>query len=195
MLVDLTCEYCDIPLEGADPLGEYYVHKGMYQSAVALTGKKSTVHRTLVDALQRYPSYGLVLTGHSLGGGVAALLSILLAMPAQAFVQAKLAALDHPAITTPFVTSFASGLPPGRPIHCYSYGPPAVASLDLAKYAKGLISSVVHGTDVVPSLSLGCLGDLKNVALTLSEEGHLAEEIVARASPAAEAFKSCHSEH
>lgn len=181
MLVDLTCEYCDIPLEGADPLGEYYVHKGMYRSAVALTDRKSTVHGTLVDALTKYPSYGLVITGHSLGGGVAALLAILLATPSATFMRDRPADhQDHSDISTPFVTSLASGLPPGRPIHCYAYGPPAVASLDLAKYAQGLISSVVHGTDIVPCLSLGCLRDLRNVAVTLSEEGHLAEEIVAR---------------
>lgn len=181
VLVDLTCEYCDIPLEGPDPLGEYYVHKGMYISAVALTDRKSTVLRTLADALKRYPSYGLIITGHSLGGGVAALLSILLSMPSNMFLKDKPADLSHPEISTPFVTSLTSGLPPGRPIYCYSYGPPAVASPDLAKYTQGLISSVVHGTDIVPCLSLGCLRDLRNVAITLSEEkGPLAEEIVAR---------------
>lgn len=29
------------------------------------------VHETIRQALERYPTYGLVLTGHSLGGGVA----------------------------------------------------------------------------------------------------------------------------
>ena len=89
----------------------------------------------------------------------------------------------HPEFTTPFVTSFNSGLPPGRPVHCYSYGPPAVASSDLAQYARGLITSIVHGSDIVPTLSLGVLRDLRNVSVTLFEEGRVAEEIVGRVSP------------
>lgn len=93
--------------------------------------------------------------------------------------------LVHPTFTTPFVTSFSSGLPPGRPVHCYSYGPPAVASSDLARYARGLITSVVQGSDIVPTLSLGVLRDLRNVSVTLFEEGRVAEEIVGRVSEAA----------
>jgi hypothetical protein len=90
--------------------------------------------------------------------------------------------VSHPEITTAFVTSFTSGLPPGRPIHAYAYGPPALASPDLAKYARGLITSLVLNNDVVPCLSLGVLRDLKNIALTLYEEDKVAEEIVGRVS-------------
>jgi pimeloyl-ACP methyl ester carboxylesterase len=157
----------------------------MYQSALALTARRSTVHQTLLEALAKYPSYGLVLCGHSLGGGVAALLSIKCAQSSSTFLTQNLARpspAPHPQIATPFVTSFASGLPPGRPIHCYAYGPPAITSPDLARYTKGLITSVVQNSDVVPCLSLGVLRDLKNVAVTLSEEGHVAEEIVGRVS-------------
>ncbi|KAK1927073.1 Alpha/Beta hydrolase protein [Papiliotrema laurentii] len=164
ILTDLTCDYCSVEIEGAGPDAEYYAHAGMYRSALGLTSKRSSVHQALVLALTKYPSYGLVVTGHSLGGGVAGLLT-----PAV-----------HPSISTPFVTSFASGLPPGRPIHCYTYGVPAIVSPELAEYTKGLITSVIHNSDIVPSLSLGVLRDLKNIALTLFEEGNVAEEIVAR---------------
>jgi hypothetical protein len=57
-----------------------------------------------------------------------------------------------------------------------------VASLDLTRYARGLITSVVQNSDVVPCLSLGVLRDLKNIAVTLFEEGNVAEEIVGRVS-------------
>ena len=182
-MIDLTCDYCPIDIEGADPEGEYFVHSGMHQSSLALTTRNSKVHQVLVQALEANPTYGLVVTGHSLGGGVAALLAIACSMPASTFLASKTGDTVHPKISTPFVTSAKSGLPPGRPIHCYAYGPPAVTSLDLANWAKGLIVSVVHGSDVVPTLSLGVLRDLKNVALTLSEEGLVAEEIVGRVSP------------
>ncbi|ORY35472.1 hypothetical protein BCR39DRAFT_555621 [Naematelia encephala] len=183
VLIDLTCEYRSIHVEGGDPDGDYYVHSGMYQSALGLTAKQSTVHQTLVDTLVKYPNYGLVVTGHSLGGGVAALLAIACSTPAAMFLKENAAReqpISHPPITTPFVTSFTSGLPAGRPIHSYAYGPPAITSPALAKYARGLITSVVQNSDVVPCISLGTLRDLRNIALTLYEEGNVAEEIVGR---------------
>lgn len=186
MLIDLAAEYRSIHVDGGDRQGEYYVHSGMYQSALGLTARNSTVHETLVRLLDQYPSYGLVVCGHSLGGGVASLLAILCATPSDTFLRqntTRSCPVRHPTITTPFVTSFSSGLPAGRPIHAYAYGPPAVASPDLAEYAKGLITSVVHNSDVVPCLTLGLLRDLKNIAVTLHEEGHVAEEIVGRVSP------------
>jgi hypothetical protein len=157
----------------------------MYQSALTLTARRSTVHQTLIDALTKYPSYGLVICGHSLGGGVAALLAIASSQPSSTFLDqnaSRANPVKHPRISTQFVTSFNSGLPPGRPIHCYSYGPPAVTSPNLARYTRGLITSVVQNSDIVPCLSLGVLRDLKNVAVTLAEEGHVAEEIVGRVS-------------
>lgn len=183
VLVDLTCDYRPINVEGGDPNASYFVHSGMYHSALQLTEKHSRVHQTLVEALEKYPDYGLVLCGHSLGGGVAALLALTVAVKSDVFRKENMIMSNpvrHPSITTPFVTSHSSGLPPGRPIHCYAYGIPAVASADLAHYASGLISSVVQNSDVVPTLSLGVLRDLKNIAVTLYEEAGVAEEIVGR---------------
>jgi hypothetical protein len=180
ILIDLTCDYQDISLDNGDPEARYYVHKGMYQSAVNLTSRQSTVHQGLVTALASNPGYGLVVCGHSLGGGVAAAFAIISSTPSSSFKRKN---PDYAEIiSTPFVTSVASGLPPGRPIHAYAYGPPALASPDLARYAEGLITSVVLNKDVVPCLSLGVLRDLKNIALTLHEEDKVAEEIIGRVS-------------
>lgn len=183
ILVDLTFAYRDIEVDGADPSGSYYVHSGMYDSATHLMAKHNRVHEMLREALEKYPNYGLVLCGHSLGGGVAALLAIESSIPAEYFLKTNAerdAPARHPPISTPFVTSFASGLPPGRPIHCYAYGVPAVASPDLARHASGLITSVIQNADIVPTLSLGGFRDLKNIAVTLFEERGVAEEIVSR---------------
>ena len=170
-------------MDGGSPDADYYVHSGMYQSALGLTAKNSTVHKTLSDALTRYPGYGLVLCGHSLGGGVAALLAIVSSTTTDTFLKQNATQskpVTHPPISTAFVTSFGCGLPAGRPIHAYAFGPPAITSPDLARYTEGLITSVVQNSDVVPCLSLGVLRDLKNVAVTLFEEGNVAEEIVGR---------------
>lgn len=130
---------------------------------------------------------GIVLCGHSLGGGVAALLAILWSCPVASFERhaAQYTAssgntLVHPPLATHFVTSFASGLPPGRPITCYTFGVPCVASPDLARYCEGLVISTVHNYDIVPTLSLGVLRDLKTMAMGLYSEGGTAEEIVGR---------------
>lgn len=115
------------------------------------------------------------------------MLSILWSSPAAAFEeQAQFRELHsskklvHPPIATPFVTGFSSGLPPGRPIACFSYGPPCVASPDLVRYCQGLVTSTIHNYDIVSTLSLGVLRDLKSMATGLNSEGGTAEEIVGR---------------
>ncbi|KAK4052121.1 hypothetical protein OIV83_002415 [Microbotryomycetes sp. JL201] len=183
LLVDLTCSYEPIHVPNGDPAGHYYVHAGMWHSATRM--QRGLVHEKIKQALLSYPSYGLVLCGHSLGGGVAALLSILWACPISVFERFKASAglvASHPAISTAFVTSPTSGLPAGRPIKCYAYGPPCVASLDLQEYCRGLVISTVHNNDVVPTLSLGLLRDLKTTALNLHEDEHrgTTQEIIGR---------------
>ncbi len=194
ILTDLTASYEPVELSHGDSNASYYAHAGMLHSANVLSTRKSIIHETVRKTLEEWPDYGLVIAGHSLGGGVAALLAILLSCPAPAF---RKEAADnflrtgtrpaYPKINTPFVTSFSSGLPPGRPLHAYTYGEsdvllsfslltscqlgvPCVASLDLALYSHGLITAVVHNLDIVPSLSLGTMRDLKNVAASLWEE-------------------------
>ncbi|GAA99922.1 uncharacterized protein L969DRAFT_46990 [Mixia osmundae IAM 14324] len=187
ILTDLTADYIDVTMPEGEEGAHYFAHKGMYQSASRLANQGSIIHEVLRKGLAEHPTYGLVLCGHSLGGGVAALLSLLWGTPTSRFTaQAAESHLKtgkkiiHPTLGTPFVTAITSGLPAGRPMHCYTYGCPCVASPDLAAYAKGLISSVVHNLDIVPTLSLGLLRDLKNVAASLYEEGKVAEEVVGR---------------
>lgn len=62
LLVDLTCTYEPIPVEHGDPEKSYYVHSGMFNSATTL--QRGTVHDTIREALESFPSYGLVLCGH-----------------------------------------------------------------------------------------------------------------------------------
>ncbi|GAA6001778.1 lipase family protein [Rhodotorula paludigena] len=185
ILTDLTCSYEPIRVPAGDPSGSYFVHSGMYCSATVL--QRGTVHDVVQDALQQFPDYGLVLCGHSLGGGVASLLSILWSTPAANFereaadkTRSTGRRVVHPSISTSFVTSFSSDLPPGRPISCFTYGVPCVASLDLVKYCHGLVVSTVHNYDIVPTLSLGVLRDFKSMAMGFYAEQGVCEEIVGR---------------
>jgi len=115
--------------------------------------------------LNDYPDYGLVLCGHSLGGGVASMLGLLWIDP-----------------NKPYVTSVESKLPPNRPLHVYSYGTPSCMQEELATICRSFVTSVVNHYDIIPRLSIGILTDLRNCAdELLDEKNHgLAEEIFSR---------------
>ncbi|OAD81424.1 hypothetical protein PHYBLDRAFT_71344 [Phycomyces blakesleeanus NRRL 1555(-)] len=219
ILTDLTCGYVDFDLPtdqpGLPPV-RYRAHGGMLDAAQRLAAReKGRVFQTIRQGLQRYPEYGLVLCGHSLGGGVVGLLSVIWSERREQAVSRLQRSgagiynstnpdsyedmdvdfnfdldvdLDDvtmsPGFATdpvPFVTSPFSGLPAGRPIHCYTYGPPCCMSLELSEYCgQGLVTSVVHGYDFVSGLSIGLLKDLKNVAQTLHTESNITDEIIGR---------------
>ncbi|KAG1452238.1 hypothetical protein G6F56_007872 [Rhizopus delemar] len=162
ILTDLTCDYKEFSLP-SDPQ-TYAAHGGMLEAAQLLALKRGKVFEAIQKGLESYSDYGLVICGHSLGAGVASLLSILWSERSP----------HH------FITSATSGLPSGRPIHCYTYGSPCVMSLALSDYCQGLVTSVVHGFDIVSSLSLGLLKDFKNIAVSLYEEGQVADEMFSR---------------
>lgn len=184
ILVDLTCNYAHIDLDAGsyDIDGYYAIHEGMLSSAHRLA-RSHTVLSTIRTALVEYPSYGLVLCGHSLGGGAAAALALLWGTRSDVFAsqaREKDVPFDVCSSTT-FVTGFKSGLPEGRSLSCYTYGTPCVSTPDLTAYAKGLIISVVNNKDIVPTLSLGLLHDMRKLAIMLhAEEGNIADEIIGR---------------
>ncbi|KAI9281173.1 hypothetical protein BY458DRAFT_553068 [Sporodiniella umbellata] len=166
VLTDLTCGYKDfvLPSDPYDPPKKYMAHAGMLEAAQMLAVQKGKVFESIKRGLEAHPEYGLVVCGHSLGAGVASLLSVLWSEKKNSFV-----------------TSVHSGLPSGRPMHCYTYGSPCVMSFALSEYCgQGLVTSVVHGSDIVSCLSLGLLRDFKNIAVSLYEESHVADEILSR---------------
>ncbi|EFQ97187.1 hypothetical protein MGYG_00230 [Nannizzia gypsea CBS 118893] len=181
ILTDMTCDYDDIIWLGRT----YKVHKGMLASARRLLeGGGGKVMATIKSALEEFPDYGVIFCGHSLGGGVAAILATLMSQP------------QHPDLPGPsFVTSSSQqaitgllpattnegtqnihqqtgqySLPPGRPVHVYAFGPPAVMSPQLRLATRGLITTIVNGHDVVPTLSLGVLHDFHGVALSFKRD-------------------------
>lgn len=181
ILTDLSMNYSEFSLP-TDKEKVFKAHSGMLDAAQLLSKEKGKVYQKIRQGLESYPEYGLVLCGHSLGGGVASLLCVLWSQQIinntgqVALLQDK----KEDSLMPSFVTSSQSGLPAGRPIHCYAYGPPGVMSLSLSNYCSGLVTSVVHGYDIVSSLSLGLVKDFKNVATSLHAETDVAEEIISR---------------
>jgi hypothetical protein len=113
------------------------VHAGMLAAAKTLQRDTEPLLRELA---RRHPSYDLLITGHSLGGSVAALLSHLL-----------FKAEDDKG------GGSSSSLPPFsgfQRVSCVAVAPAAVASASLADALAPGVTSLVLGSDVVPRFSL-----------------------------------------
>ncbi|GFF45485.1 sn1-specific diacylglycerol lipase alpha [Aspergillus udagawae] len=177
VLTDMTCDYDDLVWQGRS----WKVHKGMHASARRLLmGGGGRVMITIRAALEEFPDYGVVLCGHSLGGGVAALLATMISVPnSEQFGTSFVTATPRSAARRilqgnnddeaeesrlPFY------LPTGRPIHVYAYGPPSAMSPLLRRATRGLITTIVNGQDVVPSLSLGILHDMHTVSVAFKSD-------------------------
>jgi len=177
VLTDMTCDYDELVYRGK----AYKVHKGIHASARRLLdGAGGRVMATIAAALEEFPDYGLVMCGHSLGGGVTALLAIMISEPSPDSASSSFFTSSE--YTTPQLLIASSEqdqgtappprvrLPPGRPIHVYAYGPPATLSPSLRLATRGLITTIVNSQDLVHYLSLGVLHDLQAVALAFKTD-------------------------
>ncbi|XP_057604532.1 diacylglycerol lipase-beta isoform X7 [Hippopotamus amphibius kiboko] len=128
ILTDLSAE--SEPLNLECEVQDCWAHKGISQAA-------RYVYRRLINdgilsqAFSIAPEYRLVIVGHSLGAGAAALLAIMLRNP------------------YPQVRCYAFSPPRG------------LLSKSLYEYSKTFIVSLVLGKDVIPRLSVTNLEDLK----------------------------------
>jgi len=129
----------------------YHVHGGMLRMARVMGAIGKPVHLAVMDALNRNPDYELILCGHSLGAGVAALLALMWAD------------------STTCLTVPSSGLPVDRPVSVYCIAPPCLTDADLSRLASKLIISFINSDDIVSRLSLGSVRDIRNAALWLCE--------------------------
>jgi len=109
------------------------------------------VHLAVQEAMMYNPGYELVLCGHSLGAGVAALLGMMWADPRTC------------------QTVSQSGLPPGRHVSVYCIAPPCMADASLSRLASNMVTSFVYSHDVVTRLSLGSIRDLATAAMWLCD--------------------------
>ncbi|XP_062382273.1 diacylglycerol lipase-beta [Sardina pilchardus] len=134
VLTDLSAECENLPIEGVS--GASYAHKGISQAAHYIY-KRLVNDGILRQAFSIAPEYRLVITGHSLGGGTAAILAVLLRN------------------MYPTLQCYAFS-PPG-----------GLMSKALAEYSKEFVVSVVLGKDLVARLSLPNMEDLKRRILKM----------------------------
>ena len=120
-LSNLSAEALEVSLCGVDGSA----HAGMLAAA-------TFVHCATAGALQtaavRHPGWPVLVVGHSMGGGVAAILAALLVS--------------------------GGGVPGLGPISAVCVGPAAVFSPPLAAAVDPFVTSIVLGADVVPRLSM-----------------------------------------
>ncbi|CAN6478180.1 unnamed protein product [Victoria cruziana] len=101
-----------------------YVHHGLLKSAIWILNREGS---TLERLLSEHPGYTLTLAGHSLGSGIAALLTVVVVNHRDRF----------------------SGIPRDR-IRCYAIAPARCMSLNLAVKYADVIHSVVLQDDFLP---------------------------------------------
>uniref|UniRef100_A0A8C9EJF8 sn-1-specific diacylglycerol lipase n=1 Tax=Pavo cristatus TaxID=9049 RepID=A0A8C9EJF8_PAVCR len=128
ILTDLSADCEDLTLE--DVLENGFVHKGITQAANYIY-QKLINDGILNQAFTIAPEYKLVIAGHSLGGGTASVLAIMLR---NSFPTLKCYAFS----------------PPG-----------GLLSKTLAEYSKRFIVSIILGKDLVARLSMPNMEDLK----------------------------------
>ncbi|XP_036279601.1 diacylglycerol lipase-beta isoform X2 [Pipistrellus kuhlii] len=134
ILTDLSAETENLDL-GCD-LQDCGAHKGMTQAAKYLY-RRLVTDGILTQAFSAAPEYRLVVIGHSLGAGAAALLAIMLRG------------------SYPHVRCYAFSPPRG------------LLSKSLYEYSQDFTVSLVVGKDVVPRLSVTNMEDLKRKILRL----------------------------
>ncbi|EGC35792.1 hypothetical protein DICPUDRAFT_151806 [Dictyostelium purpureum] len=98
--------------------------------------KMKEMYVLIRKTLDIYKGYRLVVTGHSLGAGVASLFTILF-----------------------------HDMHPEIPIHCFAYGVPCILSLEVASHPKikSLITTYCMNDDIIPRLSFNSLFYLREV--------------------------------
>ena len=159
----------------AEPFCGGRAHHGM---ALAARELHRQAMPAVVDALEAHPGYGLVVTGHSMGGGAAALLTTLILHDARATkrgfgwpfglgAKSKPSAEDGDAkasssssMTTTTMTNADPPpcVPQGTSVRCFAFAPPPVFAGDAL--GASVTQAYCCGDDVVPHLSVNAVRDV-----------------------------------
>ncbi|XP_051128055.1 uncharacterized protein LOC127249347 [Andrographis paniculata] len=102
----------------------------------------------LVKALEQYPAYEVKIVGHSLGGGTAALLTYILREQKE----------------------FSSAT-------CVTFAPAACMTWELAESGKHFITTIINGSDLVPTFSTSSIDDLRSEVTASSWVNDLRDQV------------------
>lgn len=158
-VTDGTCRPITVymrPSPTSNDITEGYAHEGMMYSAEYVA---SEARRDIIYALSQPQNkgYNVVVTGHSLGAGTAALTSAIL----RGQLCRDKDGLENPPATTP---------PIFQQTRAYCYAITATLSLNLCGYMTEFMTAVVADGDIVPRLSLASVLDLRNCLYTIIKE-------------------------
>jgi hypothetical protein len=148
------------------------ISRGQGLAVCGMAGAAANLYREHIDSLLLLAKQGyrIRLTGHSLGGGVATLLGVLLLRELK-----RLPEVDQMDV----------------PLRVYSYGPTACVDAQLADFVKPFVTTIIHHDDVVPRMTPeSCRGLLKHL-LHIREtwvKDHLENDILAITSRAKTAW-------
>mmetsp|Transcript_17529 Transcript_17529/g.34463 ORF Transcript_17529/g.34463 Transcript_17529/m.34463 type:complete len:696 (+) Transcript_17529:169-2256(+) len=149
VLVDLVCEQEElVSMYDNEKVIEGRAHQGFMRSAQRLA---NDLHEPVVELLRSNPGYELVVTGHSLGAGVATLLTLLWArMP----------------------------IFRDRNIRAFAYGSPCSVSHEIAQapFTRKHITSIIVGDDIVSRLSLRSFQDLQRAMIAMAPASSVSKE-------------------
>ena len=134
-----------------------YAHHGMLVAARWLV---RTVGPALEAALEANPGFDLLVTGHSLGGGTAALVTMMLR-------EAGSSGAAHPAFARASAIAIAC---------------PAVVTAELASACAPFVTTIVCGADLVPRISPAAVDALRGEVLASSWGSALAAEVRAHSA-------------
>ncbi|KAJ4844976.1 hypothetical protein Tsubulata_011710 [Turnera subulata] len=102
----------------------------------------------LLKGLAEYPDHNVKIVGHSLGGGTAALLTYILREQKE----------------------FSSSI-------CVTFAPAACMTWDLAESGKNFITTVINGSDLVPTFSTASIDDLRSEVTASSWLNDLRDQV------------------
>ncbi|KAF8963566.1 hypothetical protein BGZ46_000925 [Entomortierella lignicola] len=198
LMIDLTCDAADLWLDhDTTPLVDaqgnvvtdsqrkkrpFRVHGGFLKAARTIASADTIgIQEKVKAALEARPGYSLLLIGHSLGAGIASILSTLWADPATGLTPEAPSHISTGTSASPVglgvsvddeergklylpgylpKTNADSFLPPGRRVRCYGYGSPKVMCPRMSKRALKLVTSISYGDDAVGRLSLGSVRNI-----------------------------------
>ncbi|WVZ20305.1 hypothetical protein V8G54_007627 [Vigna mungo] len=144
-----------------------YAHCGMV-AAARWIAKLCTP--TLLKALEEFPDFKVKIVGHSLGGGTAALLTYILRE--QKEFSSSTCVTFAPGIVNGFVTGLVLNSK-----HAYFALESACMTWELAESGKHFITTIINGSDLVPTFSTSSIDDLRSEVTASSWLNDLRDQV------------------